>query len=51
VRRVEQWRANLELVARLEKVRLVRPSVKEKERFDDEDVAETPTLESKARRK
>ena len=47
VQRIAQRRAELELVARLEEVRLVRPSVREEERFDDQDVAEAPTLESK----
>jgi serine/threonine protein kinase/Flp pilus assembly protein TadD len=44
--RIANWNADLELVARLEEVRLVHPPVREKERFDDEDAADAPTLES-----
>ena len=51
VQRIAQRRAELELVARLEEVRLVRPSVREEERFDDQDVAVAPTARIETIRK
>ena len=47
VQQIAQRRAELELVARLEEVRLIRPSVREEERFDDQDVAQARTPESR----